>query len=91
MASLKGKRRRRIKEPTDSMRKYYGEQFVRNQSKWIRRSKLEPSHLGTTFTFEKEEAVLVGSMTSEEVLVHFKESDEYMVIHIDDVTRTILE
>jgi sensor histidine kinase regulating citrate/malate metabolism len=91
MASLKGKKRRRIKEPTDSMRKYYGDQFVRNQSKWIRRSKLEPSHLGNSFTFEKEEAILLGSMTSEEVLVHFTESDEYIVIHIDDVTRAILE
>jgi len=91
MASLKGKRRRRIKEPTDSMRKYYGDQFVRNQSKWIRRSKLEPSHLGNSFIFEKKEAILLGSMTSEEALVHFTESDEYIVIHIDDVTRAILE
>lgn len=91
MASLKGKKRRRIKEPTDSMRKYYENQFVRNQSKWIRRSKLDPSHLGTSFSFEKENAILVGSMDSEEVLVYFTESDEYMVIHIDDVTRSILK
>lgn len=91
MASLKGKRRRKIKEPTDSMRKYYGNQFIRNQSKWMRRSKLEPSHLGISFSFENETAIIVGSMDTEEVLVHFTESNEYMVIHIDDVTRAILE
>jgi len=91
MASLSGKRRRKIKEPTDSMRKYYGDQFLRNQSKWIRRSKLETDHLGIEFTFEGENAILVGSMTSEEVLLHLTSDDEYMIVHIDDVSRAILE
>jgi hypothetical protein len=90
MANLAGKRRRKIKEPTDSMRKYYGDLFVRNQSKWMRRSKLEPSHLGTNFQFEGDEANLVGSMTSEEVLLHLTEANEYLVVHIDDVSREIL-
>jgi hypothetical protein len=90
MANLAGKRRRKIKEPTESMRKYYGDLFIRNQSKWIRRSKLEASHLGTNFEFEGENVNLMGSMTSEEVILQLIESNEYLVVHIDDVTREIL-
>ena len=91
MANLSGKRRRKIKEPTDSMRKYYADLFVRNQSKWMRRSKLETSHLETNFTFEGENATLVGSLSSEEVLLHLTEANEYMIVHIDDASREILE
>jgi len=90
MANLAGKRRRKIKEPTESMRKYYGDLFIRNQSKWIRRSKLEASHLGTNFEFEGENVNLIGSMTSEEVILQLIEANEYLVVHIDDVTREIL-
>jgi len=91
MANLSGKRRRKIKEPTDSMRKYYADLFVRNQSKWMRRSKLEASHLETNFSFEGENSTLIGSLSSEEVLLHITEANEYIVVHIDDVSREILE
>ncbi len=91
MASTLGKGRKKIKEPTESMRKHYGEIFLRNQSKWIRRSKLETGHLGTSFLFEGEDAILVGSISSDQVLLHLTEADEYMIVHIDDVSRAILE
>jgi hypothetical protein len=85
-----GIKRKKIKEPTDYMRNHYRNLFLRNQSKWIRRSKLETSHLGIAFVFEGNDAILIGSVTSEEVLLHLTESDEYMITHIDEVSRTIL-
>jgi len=90
MARLTGKKRRKIKEPTDSMRKYYGDMFIRNQSKFMRRSKLEPSHLNLEFTFEKSEVELIGSLSPEECMIHVKAKDMYLVVHIDDVTKAIL-
>lgn len=82
---------REIKEPTKSMLDYYGKLFKRNQSKWIRRSKLESEHLGSEFVFSGEIAILIGSMTSEEVILHLPVENKYLVAHIDDVTKEILK
>jgi hypothetical protein len=85
------KKKREIKEPTKSMADYYGKLFTRNQSKWIRRSKLEPHHLGSEFHFEGDQAKLIGSMNSEEVILHLVNENKFWVVSIDDVTKEILK
>lgn len=84
-------KKRQIKEPTKSMGDYYGKMFSRNQSKWIRRSKLEPDHLGCEFSLEGEKAKLIGTLNPEDVIVQLIESNEFWVVHIDDVTPLILQ
>jgi hypothetical protein len=90
MKNNQPKKKREIKEPTESMSNYYGGLFKRNQSKWIRRSKLEPTHLEIEFNFEGTPAKIIGSMNSEEVILHLIESNKYIVTHIDGVTQEIL-
>lgn len=81
---------RRIKEPTDSMMKHYEGLFLRNQSKWMRRSKLEQSHLGEEFIFDGSNHKLLGSSSSNDVVIVNLETQEYFIAHIDDVTACIL-
>ena len=90
MKKNQSQKKREIKEPTESMSDYYGDLFKRNQSKWMRRSKLEPVHLGIEFNFEGTPAKIIGSMNSEEVILHLIESNKYVVTHIDGVTQEIL-
>lgn len=84
------KTKREIKPPTSGMLDYYSKLFKRNQSKWIRRSKLEPDHLGSEFMLGDQKAVLVGSMNSEEVVISTMDENKFFVAHIDDVTKEIL-
>ena len=84
------KKPRKIKEPTDSMKEYYEKLYLRNQSKWMRRSKLEQSHLGSEFVFLKESHKLLGSSSSTEVVLENLVNGEYYIVHIDDVTSIIL-
>ena len=81
---------KRIKQPTDSMMKHYEGLFSRNQSKWMRRSKLEQDHLGGEFIFEGQNHKLLGSISSNEVVITNLETGEYFIAHIDDVTACIL-
>lgn len=90
MTKNTSKKAREIKEPTKGMLDFYSNLFKRNQSKWIRRSKLEPSHLGIEFDFNDEKAIIIGSMNSEDVVLHLIESNKYLVTHIDGVTQEIL-
>ena len=90
MKKNQSQKKREIKEPTESMSDYYGDLFKRNQSKWMRRSKLEPTHLEIEFNFEGTPAKIIGSMNSEEVILHLIESNKYVVTHIDGVTQEIL-
>jgi hypothetical protein len=84
------KKPRKIKKPTESMRKYYEDLYLRNQSKWMRRSKLEQSHLGSEFIFLQENHKLLGSSSSTDVVLSNLESGEFYIVHIDDVTPLIL-
>lgn len=90
MTKNTSKKTREIKEPTKGMLDFYSNLFKRNQSKWIRRSKLEPTHLGVEFEFNGEQAKIIGSMNSEEVVLQLTESNRYLVTHIDGVTQEIL-
>jgi hypothetical protein len=84
------KKIREIKEPTQNMLDYYEKLFLRNQSKWIRRSNLQESHLGSEFLLEGEKYKLLGSSSSMEVVVKNQNSDKYFIVPIDDVTKSIL-
>jgi hypothetical protein len=81
---------KKIKAPHDSMEKYYQDMFNRNQSKWIRRSKMEPSHLGCEFVLEGSTYSLIGSATSTEVVVKNLETSEFFMINIDPVSAAVL-
>lgn len=82
---------KKIKEPTDSLQKHYGDLFKRNQNKWMRRSKLEEKHLGSKFILEGEEYQLMGSVDSTQVLIKKIEDKTFYMVHIDIVTKIILE
>ena len=76
------KKIREIKEPTQNMLDYYEKLFLRNQSKWIRRSNLQESHLGSEFLLEGEKYKLLGSSSSMEVVVKNQNSDKYFIVPI---------
>lgn len=80
---------KKIKEPTDSLKEYYKNLFKRNQNKWMRRSKLEESHIGSLFILEGEQYELLGAIDTSQVLVKSSDNSFYMA-HIDDVTKSIL-
>lgn len=81
---------KKIKPPHDSMEKYYQNLFNRNQIKWIRRSKMEQSHLGSEFVLEGLKYSLIGSVSSTEVVVKNIESGEFFMVHIDPVSAAVL-
>jgi hypothetical protein len=81
---------RKIKAPHDTMEKYYRDVFNRNQSKWIRRSKMEPKHLGCEFELEGAKYLLIGSATTTEVVVKNIETSEFFMLNIDPVTAAVL-
>lgn len=81
---------KKIKEPTDSLKEYYKNLFSRNQNKWMRRSKLEESHIGSLFILEDSEYELLGAMDSLQVIIRNTSDNSYYMTHIDEVTKSIL-
>lgn len=81
---------KKMKAPTDSMSKYYKDLFTRNQSKWIRRSKLEPHHIDSEFMLEDCKFFLRGSVNSTQVLIQSDTENEFMMVSIDLVSEAIL-
>jgi hypothetical protein len=81
---------KQIKPPSDSLLKHYQEQYIRNQNKWIRRSKLMPEHLNQEFLLDGEEFWLRGSVSPVEVVVEKKSTSEFFFMSIDPVTKSIL-
>ena len=63
-----------FKAPSPEMLKYYESLYERNQTKWIRRSSLEPEHIGSEFEFEEKNLKLMG--TIDPVLMLVKDSDD---------------
>lgn len=79
-----------FKEPTVAMSKYYKDLYIRNQSKWIRRSKLEPSHIDSEFILDGEKFYLRGSVNPTQVLIESDTTKQFMMVNIDLVTESIL-
>ena len=67
----------KVKAPGKELLKYYATLYERNQSKWIRRSSLEPEHLGSEFIFEDKNLKLEGSVDPLLMLVSDSEGNYY--------------
>jgi len=81
---------REVKKPSDSMLSYYSNLFKRNQSKWMRRSKMESSHLGTSFIMEGNEYTLIGTVDSKNNMLIKSSDDRYFFVHSDILDSIIL-
>ena len=53
---------RPVKEPSKEVKEYYENYFRRNQNKFMRRSKLEESHLGSEFNYDDKTFKLLGAV-----------------------------
>ena len=79
-----------MREPSDSLKEYYLKMYERNQTKFIRRSKLEMEHIGQEFEYDGKTLRLMGSIDSILMLVFDVNENKYYRIHSDFVTNGIL-
>ena len=82
---------KKINSPSDSMREHYEKTFKRNQMKFMRRSSLEPSHLGSEFSFQGHQYKLIGTMSPMEMIIENLEDGSCYLIHCDYATKLVLE
>lgn len=82
---------REIKKPTDSLLEYYRNQFIRNQSKWIRLSKLTPDHLDTEFKIGKTKYWLRGSINPTEFIIEEVDKSKFFIVDSPRVNNIILK
>ena len=81
---------KKINTPSPSILKHYEKLYDRNQNKFIRRSKLEPSHRGAEFEYLNRQMKIIGAIDERQLLVLDMEEDLYYMIHIDIPTEKIL-
>jgi|JI10StandDraft_1071094.scaffolds.fasta_scaffold02576_29 hypothetical protein len=81
---------KKINEPSDSIKKHYAKLYERNQNKFIRRSKLEQSHLGSEFNHDGRTLRLIGSADGDRMVVVDESDNTYYFIHSDIPTNAIL-
>jgi hypothetical protein len=79
-----------IKKPTDSLLKHYRDQFIRNQNKWIRRSKITVEQLDAEFKMEGKEFFLRGSFSATEFLLEEVGTERFFRSDVDRVSSSIL-
>ena len=79
-----------MREPSDSLKEYYLKMYERNQTKFIRRSKLEMEHIGQKFEYDGKTLSLIGSIDPILMLVFDGNENKYYRIHSDLVTEGIL-
>jgi len=77
---------KQVVEPSEGVMDSYRKLFNRNQSKWMRRSKLEISDLGKEFLWEDQKYILEGSIDSLNMIVKECESGKYYRVHCDVVS-----
>jgi len=77
---------KQVVEPSESVMESYRKLFNRNQSKWMRRSKLEPSDLGRDFIWMDKTYTLEGAIDAMNMLVRETESNKYYRVHSDLVS-----
>ena len=77
---------KQVVEPSESVMESYRKLFNRNQSKWMRRSKLEISDLGKDFIWEDKVYILEGSIDAINMIVRESESNKYYRVHTDLVS-----
>ena len=86
----KPKNYRPVKEPSQAMKEHYETYFKRSQTKFMRRSKLEESHLGSEFEFDGKNFKLLGSVDPLLMFVVDTNENRYYFLHCDVVTDRIL-
>jgi len=82
---------KKINAPSDSMREHYEKMFNRNQMKFMRRSPLSPSHLGSEFTLDGVNYKLIGTMSPMEMIIENLEDGSCYLIHCDFASKLVLE
>ncbi len=80
-----------IKKPSDSLLKHYKEQFIRNQNKWIRRSKINPDQLDEEFKMDGKKYCLRGSFSPTEFLIEEIGTEKFFRTDVDRVDACILK
>ncbi len=88
---LKASYFKEIKKPTDSMVVFYEKMFKRNQSKFMRRSSLEVSHLGSEFEYDDKKLKLLGAIDSTLMITEDVNDGKCYIVHGDTVTNSILK
>lgn len=82
---------KKINEPSDTMKDHYRKLYNRNQDKFIRRSKLECSHLDSVFSVDEREYRLIGSVDSNRMVIVDESDNSYYFVHSDIPTFAILK
>jgi len=82
---------REIKKPTDSLLLHYEDQFIRNQNKWIRKSKLTPEHLHHEFKMGKTKYNLRGSLNPTEFILEEVGTGKFFIVDSHQVDSCILK
>lgn len=77
------KQMKEVVAPSDGVLDSYKKLFKRNQTKWMRRSKLEVSHLDKEFEFEGTSYILEGSIDSSMMIIRGKESGKFYRVYSD--------
>jgi len=78
----------KLKEPSKEILAHYAKLYRRNQSKWIKRSSLEPEHLGSEFECENKKLKLEGSIDPILMIVSDSEGNYYRM-HCNEVSQII--
>lgn len=87
---MENKTWKKITTQSEEMQKYYANMFTRNQTKFMRRSLLEPSHVGSEFTIDGQHYQLVGAGNPTEMVVKNMGDGTFHMVHSDIVTSAIL-
>jgi hypothetical protein len=82
---------KKINTPSSSLREYYESLFKRNQMKFMKRSPLTPSHLGSEFSLDGVQFKLIGTISPMEMVIENLEDGSCYLIHCDYASRLILE
>lgn len=77
---------KQVIEPSEGVMESYRKLFNRNQSKWMRRSKLEISDLGKNFIWEDKTYTVEGAIDAMYMIVKETESNKYYRVHSDLVS-----
>jgi hypothetical protein len=88
---MENKTWKKITTQSEEMQKYYANMFRRNQTKFMRRSLLEPSHVGSEFTIDGQNYQLIGAGNPTEMVVKNLEDGTFYMVHSDIVTAAILK
>ena len=77
------KQMKEVVSPSPGVLDSYKKLYKRNQTKWMRRSKLELEHLDKEFEVEKEIYILEGSIDSSMMIIKNKETGKFYRVYSD--------